>query len=168
VEFDSNFLPSLLEKNIRDIYTPAPESSGENLLKNIAFVCSLMEFSSIRAETKNTRFQIEGVKSPFVIDAPFGDSDGRYSNALAKILVNCNADQIVIFLSKKHYQGSFENITEKMKLVGKRYIIENHATNTEKEKLDANEDNEEIKINGKKYKQFFLSKEFGFSKIKEI
>ena len=168
VEFDSNFLPSLLERNIRDIYTPAPESSGENLLKNIAFVCSLMEFSALRAETKNTRFQIEGVKSPFVIDAPFGDSDGRYSNALAKILVNCNADQIVIFLSKKHYEGSFEKITEDKKLVGKRYIIENHATNKEKEKLDAKEDNEEIKINGKKYKQFFLSKEFGFSKIREV
>jgi len=169
VEFNSEFLPSLLEKNIKDSYTKAPESSGENLLKNIAFVCSLMEFSAQRADKKNTSFQIEGVKSPFVIDAPFGDTDGRYSNALARILANCQAEQIIIFLSKKHYKGSFESITEDKKLVGSRYIIDNYATNTEKEKFDSDEDNAEIEINGKKYKQMHAhKKDFGYSNLRQI
>ena len=168
VEFNDEFLPSLHEKNIGGVYTAAPESSGENLLKNIAFVCTLMEFSSQRTNEKATSFQIEGVKSPFVIDAPFGDSDGRYSRALAEILAACNAEQIIIFLSKKHYKGSFEDITEKEKLVGRRYIIDNYATNKEKEELDIQDDNEFIEIGGKKYKQIHDNKDFGYSKLRKI
>ena len=74
----------------------------------------------------------------------------------------------IIFLSKKHYKGSFESITEDKKLVGSRYIIDNYATNTEKEKFDSDEDNAEIEINGKKYKQMHHKKDFGYSNLRQI
>ena len=168
VDFDENFLPILKEKNIGNTYTTAPDSDGEMLLKNIAFVCSLIEFSNKRNAQRGTSFQIEGIRPPFVVDAPFGDADGRYTGAIANILNNCGSDQIIIFLSKKHYKGSFEKITNNLKNVGKRYIIENYATKKDTLELDDIENNKHITINGKKHKQIFNTKEFGYSKIKAI
>ena len=169
VDFDENFLPTLEEMNIGGKYTPAPESTGESLLKNIAFICSLVEFSNKRKDERATSFQIKGVRSPLVIDAPFGDADGRYSSALANILTNCDADQVIIFLSKKHYKGAFEKITDDLKNVGSRYIIDNYATGEDQKNLEEIEDNKDIKIGSKTYTQIHSSKEdFGYSSLREI
>jgi len=169
VDFDENFLPTLEEMNIGGKYTPAPESTGESLLKNIAFICSLVEFSNKRKDERATSFQIKGVRSPLVIDAPFGDADGRYSSALANILTNCDADQVIIFLSKKHYKGAFEKITDSLKNVGSRYIIDNYATGEDQKNLEDIEDNKDIKIGSKTYTQIHPSKEdFGYSSLREI
>ena len=169
VDFDENFLPTLKEMNHGGRYTPAPESTGESLLKNIAFICSLVEFSNKRKDEKATSFQIKGVRSPLVIDAPFGDADGRYSSALANILTNCDSDQVIIFLSKKHYKGAFEKITEGLKNVGSRYIIDNYATGEDEKDLEDIEDNKDIKIGSKIYTQIHSSKEdFGYSLLREI
>ena len=167
IEFDKNFLPIIKEKNFGGEYTSAPDSTGEGLLKNIAFVCSLIEFSNIRADEKSTSFQIEGVKSPLVIDAPFGDADGRYSGALANILTNCNAEQVIIFLSKKHYKGAFEDITNHLDNVGSRYIIDNYTTKKESKDLDI-EDNKEITINNRTYTQIHINDEYPYSQLREI
>ena len=169
VDFDENFLPTLEEMNVGGKYTPAPESTGESLLKNIAFICSLVEFSNKRKDERATSFQIKGVRSPLVIDAPFGDADGRYSSALANILTNCDADQVIIFLSKKHYKGAFEKITEDLKNVGSRYIIDNYATGEDQKNLEDIEDNKDIKIGSKTYTQIHSSKEdFGYSLLREV
>jgi len=169
VDFDENFLPTLEEMNVGGKYTPAPESTGESLLKNIAFICSLVEFSNKRKDERATSFQIKGVRSPLVIDAPFGDADGRYSSALANILTNCDADQVIIFLSKKHYKGAFEKITEDLKNVGSRYIIDNYATGEDQKNLEDIEDNKEIEIGSETYTQIHSSKEdFGYSLLREI
>ena len=169
VDFDENFLPTLEEMNLGGQYTPAPESTGESLLKNIAFICSLVEFSNKRKDERATSFQIKGVRSPLVIDAPFGDADGRYSSALANILTNCDADQVIIFLSKKHYKGAFEKITNDLKNVGSRYIIDNFATGEDQKSLEDIEDNKDIKIGNKTYTQIHSSKEdFGYSSLREV
>lgn len=169
VDFDENFLPTLKEMNVGGRYTPAPESTGESLLKNIAFICSLVEFANKRKSEKPTSFQIKGVRSPLVIDAPFGDADGRYSSALANILTNCDADQVIIFLSKKHYKGAFEKITKELKNVGSRYIIDNYATGDDEKELQDIEDNREIEIGNKSYTQIHVSKEeFGYSSLRAI
>jgi DNA sulfur modification protein DndD len=169
VDFDENFLPTLKEMNVGGRYTPAPESTGESLLKNIAFICSLVEFANKRKGEKPTSFQIKGVRSPLVIDAPFGDADGRYSSALANILTNCDADQVIIFLSKKHYKGAFEKITKELKNVGSRYIIDNFATGDDEKELQDIEDNREIEIGNKSYTQIHVSKEeFGYSSLRAI
>jgi DNA sulfur modification protein DndD len=169
VEFDENFLPTLEEMNIGGKYTPAPESTGESLLKNIAFICSLVEFSNKRKDQRATSFQIKGVRSPLVIDAPFGDADGRYSSALANILTNCDADQVIIFLSKKHYKGAFEKITQELNNVGSRFIIDNYATGEDQKNLEDIEDNKNIEIGKKTYTQIHSSeKDFGYSLLREV
>jgi DNA sulfur modification protein DndD len=169
VDFDENFLPTLEEMNVGGQYTPAPESTGESLLKNIAFICSLVEFSNKRKDERSTSFQIKGVRSPLVIDAPFGDADGRYSSALANILTNCDADQVIIFLSKKHYKGAFEKITEDLKNVGSRYIIDNYATGDDQRNLKDIEDNKDIEIGKTVYTQIHSSiEDFGYSSLREV
>jgi hypothetical protein len=155
--------------NVGGQYTPAPESTGESLLKNIAFICSLVEFSNKRKDERSTSFQIKGVRSPLVIDAPFGDADGRYSSALANILTNCDADQVIIFLSKKHYKGAFEKITEDLKNVGSRYIIDNYATGDDQRNLKDIEDNKDIEIGKTVYTQIHSSiEDFGYSSLREV
>ena len=171
IEFDESFRPKLKEKNIGDVYTDAPQSSGESLLKNIAFICSLIEFSKSRLDKDPTKYQIQGVRSPLVIDAPFGDADDRYSSALANILVNCNAEQVIIFLSKKHYKGSFEEITDQLNNVGSRYIIDNYNTKSESdnnESSNKNLDNATIKIGNKTYTQIHTNESHGYSLLRKI
>ena len=103
-----------------------------------------------------------------MVDAPFGDGDDRYSAAIANILIMSNAQQVIVFLSKKHYNGGFEAVIEPKNVVGRRYILENYTTKNELKKIKDVEDNKHIIIGKKKHKQIFEAEEFGYSKFKEV
>ena len=166
-ESDGGWFPVLKEKNIGGKYTEGGDSTGEKLLKNVSFVGALVEHCNSKNETDN-KFQIKGAKPPLVVDAPFGDGDDRYSAAIANILIMSNAQQVIVFLSKKHYNGGFDTVIEPKNVVGKRYILENYTTKNELKKIKDTEDNKYITIGKKKHKQIFEAEEFGYSKFKEV
>ncbi len=166
-ENHGGWFPVLKEKNIGGVYTEGGDSTGEKLLKNVAFVGALVEHCNSKNDSDN-KFQIKGAKPPLVVDAPFGDGDDRYSAAIANILIMSNAQQVIVFLSKKHYNGGFEAVIEPKNVVGRRYILENYTTKNELKKIKDVEDNKHIIIGKKKHKQIFEAEEFGYSKFKEV
>lgn len=61
------------------------QSTGENLLLNLAFVSALIEFAQMRSGASGD-FLVSGTTAPFVIDAPFGELDNTYKRATAEFL----------------------------------------------------------------------------------
>tara|TARA_B100000767_G_C19776167_1_gene542676 strand:- start:2919 stop:5003 length:2085 start_codon:yes stop_codon:yes gene_type:complete len=167
LDFDSNFVPSLKEKNIGGIMTDADESKGELLLLNIAFVTSMIEYSKYRRNLSiSENFTIHGLEAPLLLDAPFGDAQS-YQQNIADILVNSPAEQVIIMCAKGFYEGAFnETVNEK---IGSRYILENHAIESEiKKEFKKADQNGLIYINGKKHKLFFKETEYGWSQAKKV
>lgn len=167
IEFDENFVPSLKEKNIGGETTYADESKGELLLLNIAFVTSMIAYSRYRNELSQLdAFAIHGLEAPLLLDAPFGDAQ-TYKKNIADILVNSPAEQVIIMCAKGFYEGSFhETVCED---VGSRYLIENHAIQSEiKKEFEHAHENSIININGKNHTQLFEEKDFGWSEVKKI
>ena len=169
VDFDQNFVPKLHEKT-RGKWMSIPPSSGERLLLNLCFVSSLVDASTAKASSKESKFVIKGINPPVLIDAPFGDAVS-YHEQITDAINTLNAGQIIIFLAKEYYENdSFKKEIDSK--IGKRFVLVSYMTEKDTEDLKKKhgeyKSNNFITINKKQYQQLFPIAEDGYTEIKEI
>lgn len=123
--------------------TPAPKSTGENMLLSLAFVGSLIGEAREGQERGRTFIQGIGGDFPVVMDAVFGNLDDDYRKAVADFLPRL-ASQVVILTSKAQAGEIVEQ--ELCPRLGKQYVITTHTTKT-----DVSSATETLTLNGNTY-----------------
>ena len=133
-------------------------SRGENLLVNLIFVSSLINFARQRRAEKDD-FVIHGTIAPFLLDAPLGDLDETYRKSAVNYIAS-STDQLILLLSSSHWESIDSSIREK---IGKEYILTNYQKEGRGERTD-----DVISINGVDYKQSLYDREKKYTKVMEI
>jgi len=140
VEMDDDF-------NVRvvtHVGTTAKISSGENVLLNISFVSSLINFCRKRTDLPSS-FLSEGTVAPFVIDAPFGHLDPSYMKVVSEFLLS-QGEQLGLMLSKTQWTRDVDDILRPY--IGDEYVLVNK--NFQDNEMGVRP-SDEITISGKTY-----------------
>lgn len=93
---------------------------------SLAFIGSLVALAGRRAEIPTIVKGLAGAVYPVVMDSPFGSLDDHHSKGVAKMLPQL-ANQVVVLVSSKQYEGSVAATFSKPDLVGKRYYLIYHG-----------------------------------------
>ena len=135
------------------------QSTGENLLLNLAFISALIEFAQMRSGASGD-FLVSGTTAPFVIDAPFGELDNTYKRATAEFLPK-RSRQLIFLLSSSHWSGAVdETIRNK---IGSEYILISSKTSMQNGKPD-----DQLVIDEKEYIQSLYNQDKDATYIEKV
>jgi DNA sulfur modification protein DndD len=93
---------------------------------SLAFIGSLVALAGRRADIPTIVKGLAGAVYPVVMDSPFGSLDDHHSKGVAKMLPQL-ANQVIVLISSKQYEGSVASTFRKPDLVGKRYYLIYHG-----------------------------------------
>jgi DNA sulfur modification protein DndD len=110
-----------------------PKSGGENQLLSLVFIGALVQYAASRLND-NTVVLRPGTVAPLVLDAPLGQLDVDYQEAVAKYLPTL-ADQVVLLLSSSQCGPRVLDALEPR--IGAEYVLISENTEPRGERRDS-------------------------------